>query len=116
MRLNKFLARTGIGSRRICDKYIKDRKIKINGKIITDFSYLVKDDDYIQFKNKTINYVEEDIYYILNKPINYISSSKDELNRRLILELLPVFIFVICLISFHCPHSFLFSFHSPQSS
>ena len=78
MRLNKFLARTGIGSRRICDQYIKDRKIKINGKIITDFSYLVKDDDYIQFKNKTINYVEEDIYYILNKPINYICSSKDE--------------------------------------
>ena len=89
MRLNKFLARTGIGSRRICDKYIKDGKIKINGKIITDFLYLVKDDDYIQFKNKTINYVEEDIYYILNKPINYICSSKDELNRRLILELLP---------------------------
>ena len=89
MRLNKFLARTGIGSRRICDQFIKDGKIKINGKIITDFSYLVKDDDYIQFKNKTINYVEEDIYYILNKPINYICSSKDELNRRLILELLP---------------------------
>ena len=52
MRLNKFLARTGIGSRRDCDEFIKNGEIRINGKVIYDFSYEVNKEDYIQFKNK----------------------------------------------------------------
>ena len=55
MRLNKFLARSGIASRRKCDEIIKSKKISINGQIVTDFSYQVQDDDYVQFKNKILN-------------------------------------------------------------
>ena len=66
MRLNKFLARTGIGSRRQCDEYIKNNLIKINGKVETDFSYQVSSSDSIKYNNKILNYVEEDYLYILN--------------------------------------------------
>ena len=55
MRINKYLARCGLGSRRKCDEFINKGQIKINGFVIKDFSYHVKDDDYVQFKNKILN-------------------------------------------------------------
>ena len=82
MRLNKFLARTGIGSRRQCDEYIKNSLIKINGKVETDFSYQVSSSDSIKYNNKILNYVEEDYLYILKKPINYICTSSDQYGRK----------------------------------
>ena len=90
MRLNKYLARTGIGSRRNCDKYIANGEIKINNKTIFDFSYHVNKEDHVKFRNKTINIVEEDFFYIINKPINYICTANDELNRKQILDLIPI--------------------------
>jgi len=90
MRLNKFLARTGIGSRRQCDEYIKNNLIKINGKVETDFSYQVSSSDSIKYNNKILNYVEEDYLYILNKPINYICTSSDQYGRKKVVDLIPL--------------------------
>jgi len=89
MRLNKYLAKTGIGSRRECDLYIRDGLIKINGKITRDYSYKVADIDSIQFKNKYINLEENNYYYVLHKPKGYVCSSKDEFNRKIIYDLIP---------------------------
>ena len=89
MRINKYLARCGIGSRRKCDEYIENGKIKINDKIITNFSYSVKDTDYVQYKNKIIDFIDEDYIYILNKPRGYISTSNDPKGRKTIIELIP---------------------------
>ena len=88
MRLNKYLAKCGIGSRRKCDEYIKNGKIKVNGKVISDFSYNVNPGSYIQFNNKLINKLE-DLTYILNKPKGYICSKKDNLDRKIIYDLIP---------------------------
>ena len=88
MRINKYLAKCGIGSRRKCDKYISSGKIKVNGKIITDFSFNVKEDSYIQFNNKLINKLEN-VIYMLNKPRGYICSKDDNLDRKIIYDLLP---------------------------
>ena len=88
MRLNKFLARAGIGSRRKCDIFISEGLIKINGKIIKDFSYQVSDNDYIQFENKYIE-VEPYSYFILNKPKGYVCSNNDDLSRKIIFDLIP---------------------------
>ena len=89
MRLNKFLARTGIGSRRQCDEHIKNNLIKINGKVETDFSYQVSSSDSVRYNDKILNYVEEDHLYILNKPINYISTSSDQYGRKKVIDLIP---------------------------
>jgi len=89
MRLNKFLAKAGLGSRRECDFFIQKGYISINGNIVNDFSYQVKDIDHVKFKKKTINIIDEDYVYILNKPLNYICSAKDELNRKKVLDLFP---------------------------
>ena len=82
MRLNKFLARAGLDSRRKCDELIKNQKISINGSVVTDFSYQVKDDDVILFNGKYVEISDHPVVYVLNKPKGYICTSKD-LNARL---------------------------------
>ena len=88
MRINRYIAQCGLGSRRKCDEYIFKGLIKVNGKIKTDFSYNVKKDDYVQFNNKLL---EPPILetYILNKPRGYICTKKDNMNRKIIYDLLP---------------------------
>ena len=82
MRLNKFLARSGIASRRKCDEIIKSKKISINGQIVTDFSYQVQKEDIILYDGKYLEIEDKSLIYILNKPKGYISSSSDELGRK----------------------------------
>jgi len=88
MRINKYLAKCGLGSRRKCDEFISSGKIKVNGKTVTDFSLNVSDDCFVQFNNKLIN-KSEDVTYILNKPRGYICTKDDDLDRRIIYDLLP---------------------------
>ena len=88
MRINKYLAKCGIGSRRKCDEYISSGKIKVDGKKVTDFSFDVKDDSYVQFNNKLVNKLEN-VIYMLNKPRGYICTKNDNLGRKTIYDLLP---------------------------
>ena len=89
MRLNKYLAKCGIGSRRLCDEFIRNNKIKINNVIVTDFSYHVKENDYVQFNNKFVEIELSNYYYILNKPKSYVCSRRDNKKRKIIYDLLP---------------------------
>ena len=89
MRINKYLAQSGIASRRKCDTLIESRKIKINGVVVTDFSYQVKFDDIVMYKNKLVEVVNDFKYYLLNKPKGYICSNNDPQKRKTIYSLLP---------------------------
>ncbi len=88
MRINKYLAKCGIGSRRKCDEFISAGKIKVDGKKVTDFSFNVNDDSYVQFNNKLVNKLEN-VIYMLNKPRGYICTKDDNLGRKIIYDLLP---------------------------
>ena len=88
MRLNKFLARCGLASRRKCDDIIKDKKIFINGSIVTDFSYQVKGNDIVTYNQKYLEIEDKSIVYVLNKPKGYICTSKDTHNRLKIIDLI----------------------------
>ena len=88
MRINRFIAQCGIGSRRKCDEYISKGLVKVNGKVNLDFSYKVKETDYVQFNNKLLELPKSETY-ILNKPKGYICTNIDTHNRKLIFDLLP---------------------------
>jgi len=88
MRLNKFLARCGVDSRRKCDIYIKDKKVSINGKIMTDFSYKVKNDDIVLLNGKYLEIEDETVVYLLNKPKGYICTSNDTHSRLKVVDLI----------------------------
>ena len=61
MRLNKFLARSGVASRRKCDNIIKEGKISINGSIVIDFSYQVNLNDIVLYNGKYIEIEGESV-------------------------------------------------------
>ena len=88
MRLNKYLAQCGLGSRRKCDEIISKGKIKINGQIVKDFSFSVTNEDYVQYNNKLID-TETLVTYMLFKPKGYICTKNDKYNRKVIYDLLP---------------------------
>ena len=88
MRLNKYLALCGLGSRRKCDSLISGKKIFINGILIDDFSYQVVKGDIVQYKNSIITPNDDFKFYLLNKPSGYVCSSSTKDGRRVI-DLIP---------------------------
>tara|TARA_Y100000748_G_scaffold222125_1_gene186822 strand:+ start:606 stop:1331 length:726 start_codon:yes stop_codon:yes gene_type:complete len=88
-RLQKFLAKSGIGSRRYCENLIKSNQITLNGKI-AEIGSVVHQDDIIEYEGKIITYTESETkLLILNKPEKVLSSSKREKNIPIVFDFLP---------------------------
>ena len=88
MRINKFLAESGVSSRRGADKLIEDGLVMINGKICS-LGDDVEEGDNVTVKGKKISLNKKYDYYIMNKPKGYITSVKDEKGRKTVMDLLP---------------------------
>ena len=90
IRLQKYLAEAGIASRRKCEELILDGKIEVNGKIVTELGTKVSETDKVKYNGKLISPVEEKIYILLNKPIGYVTTVKDQFGRDTVLDLVKV--------------------------
>lgn len=88
MRLNKFIASSGICSRRKADELILNSKIKINGKIITELGINVEEKDIVEFEGKVLKLQQEKVYLMLNKPTGYITTSIEQFGRKCVLDLI----------------------------
>lgn len=86
IRLNKFIAQSGICSRRNADLLIKEGKIKVNGQKVTEIGFKIKLADTIHFQNKPLR-VKKNIYLILNKPKGIITSALDEKGRTTVTDI-----------------------------
>ncbi len=89
IRLQKFLAEAGIASRRKCETYIKEGKVKVNGKT-AQIGDRVKENDNIYFNGKKVKKEEKKVYILLNKPIGYVTTVKDEYDRKKVTDLVNV--------------------------
>ncbi|MBR3697624.1 MAG: rRNA pseudouridine synthase [Clostridia bacterium] len=89
IRLQKFLASYGIASRRKCEEFILEGKVIVNGQIVTKLGTKVNPEiDEVLLNGKKISLVDhEHIYILLNKPIGYVTTSKDQFNRDCVLDL-----------------------------
>lgn len=87
MRINKYLATCELGSRRKVEEFILNGDISINGKIIKELSYDVKDNDIVKYKGKEVTLQRKKVYIMLNKPKCYITSLKDEQDRKIVTDL-----------------------------
>ena len=88
MRINKYLALCGLASRRKVEEYIKDGRIKVNGRVVTNLATDINlKKDKCQFDDKDINMPKEYVYYKLHKPKGYICSASDEKGRKTIYEI-----------------------------
>lgn len=86
IRLNKYIANSGICSRREADEMIKNGLVKVNGKVVTEMGHKVKLTDKVAFENKEVN-PEKSVYVLLNKPKDFITTTKDTHGRKTVMDL-----------------------------
>ncbi|HEY3386024.1 MAG TPA: pseudouridine synthase, partial [Saprospiraceae bacterium] len=82
------LAHCGIASRRAVDVLIMQGHATVNGVIVQEMGYKVKETDVVAFKGKVIKPVDKLVYYLLNKPRNVIATSNDERGRKTVMDII----------------------------
>ena len=89
MRLNKYLAKSGVASRRESDRLIQEGTVTVNGQVMIDPAYHVQENDSVKFDGKLLALQEKPVVYMLNKPKNVITTARDEFGRKTVLDLIP---------------------------
>ena len=88
MRLQKYLASCGIASRRKCEAYILEGKVSVNGEVIQTLGTQVKEGDEVTFCGKPVWVQTQNVYYMLHKPVGYVTTVQDEKHRPTVLDLM----------------------------
>ena len=90
MRLNKFLAKAGLGSRRCCDELIQSGKVMVNGSLAVVGLPVDEEHDIVSYNGKNIKPRSEELICIaVNKPKDVIVSKSDPQNRKIVYDILP---------------------------
>jgi len=89
MRLNKYLALSGVASRRMADNLIKAATTTVNNIVITDPAFQIKQDDIIRYDGKIIKIKQDHVVIMFNKPLGVITSMSDPKNRPVIANYIP---------------------------
>lgn len=90
VRLNRYLADCGLGSRRKVEELITAGRVKLNGEVCTDLSMRVNPDkDELHLDNKLLSARKQKMYIVLNKPRGYVVTQSDEMGRQTVYSLLP---------------------------
>ena len=91
VRLQKYLANCGIASRRKAEELIINGKISVNGKVITEFGTKINPSvDKVLYNGKEVKLEDENVYILLNKPIGYVTTAKDQFGRDSVMDLVKV--------------------------
>ena len=92
IRIQKYLANCGIASRRKCEEYILEGRVKVNDVLVTQLGRKINPEkDKVYFDNKLVELNNNRyIYILLNKPIGYVTTVKDQFNRDTILSLVKI--------------------------
>lgn len=91
VRLQKYLANCGIASRRKSEELITSGKISVNGKVITELGTKINPStDKILYNGKEVKEESKHVYILLNKPIGYVTTSKDQFGRDSVMDLVKV--------------------------
>ena len=88
VRLNKFVASSGVCSRRKAAELVKSGKIKVNGEVKLEPFYLVQDFDKVEYNGRILKQETNMVYLLMNKPKNTITSLSDEKGRKTVMELI----------------------------
>lgn len=91
IRLQKFLANSGVASRRKCEELILEGKVSVNGKVVEELGTKIDPTvDKVTYCGKLIHSADKMIYILLNKPIGYVTTANDQFDRDTVLDLVKV--------------------------
>ena len=91
IRLQKFLANSGVASRRKCEELILQGRVQVNGVTVTELGTKINPEkDKIKFDGKDIKQAKKLVYILLNKPIGYVTTADDQFGRDTVLDLVKV--------------------------
>ena len=89
IRLQKFLADCGVASRRKSEELIKEGKVKVDGRLVTELgTKVIPGKDKVTIDGKELKQCQKNIYIMLNKPEGYITTAREQFNRPFIMDLL----------------------------
>lgn len=87
IRLQKYLAEAGVASRRKCEELMLQGRVEVNGVKITELGTKVDAGDIVKVDGKEVKQEEKKVYILLNKPVGYITTAKDQFSRKTVLDL-----------------------------
>ena len=91
IRLQKYLANQGICSRRKAEEYILQGQVKVNGEVVCELGRKINPNkDEVIFKGNKVGNVDKKVYILLNKPIGYVTTTRDQFGRDTVLDLVHV--------------------------
>lgn len=91
IRLNKYIANSGVCSRRKADEYIENKLVKINGQTVFEQGVMVDETkDRVTVDGKDISLVKKKIYIMLNKPAGYVTTSSEQFGRPCVIDLIKL--------------------------
>ena len=91
IRLQKYLASCGVASRRKCEELILEGKIEVNGIKVTELgTKITPNTDIVKYNGKIVKPDEETVYILLNKPIGYVTTAKEQFGRDMVLDLVKI--------------------------
>lgn len=88
VRLQKFLANSGVCSRRNAEQLILDGKIQVNGIVVSELGVKIDiEKDVVTYNNREVKKIDKKIYILLNKPIGYVTTVKEQFGRPAVIDL-----------------------------
>ena len=89
IRLQKYMADCGIASRRKCEEFITNGSVKVNGIVVKELGVKVNpNNDLVEYRGKKVeNLNDKKVYVLLNKPIGYVTTVKEQFNRPNVMDL-----------------------------
>ena len=88
MRINKYIAQSGLASRRKADELIVNGNVKINGAVMKEPGYDVKEGDRVVVNGREIQTAEKKEYILLHKPLGVVTTVKDDKERMTVVDLI----------------------------
>ncbi len=90
LRLQKYIALCGVASRRAAEELMTAGRVRVNGKVITELGTKIDPDkDKVSLDGKVLRCEEKKVYLMLNKPKGYVTTVKDNFDRKTVLDLIP---------------------------
>ena len=89
MRINKYLASTGLASRRKCEEYVLNGRVTVNGKVVDSLAFDVPENAKVKVDDVLIKKPTSYTYLMMHKPKGYLTTVSDDRERKTVMELLP---------------------------